>query len=157
MKKCCIVGHRKIEESNELKAEIEKTIIELIEKGFTIFLFGSRSEFNYFCYEIVSDLKRVYPNIKRVFVRAEYPIISNDYKEYLLDSYEDTYYYSEDISAGKLSYVKRNYAMIDISDYCLFYYNDTYKLPNKTKSGTMLSYNYAVKKRKPLRNFYSSN
>ena len=29
-------------------------------------------------------------------------------------------------SAGKASYVERNYEMIDDSDFCVFYYNEAY-------------------------------
>lgn len=37
-------------------------------------------------------VKEEYPDIKRIYVRAEFPYINDDYKNYLLKSYEDTYY-----------------------------------------------------------------
>ncbi len=58
-KNCSFVGHRKIEITNELKQDL-KSIIEamITEYNVTNFLFGTRSEFNDLCLEIVTDLKK---------------------------------------------------------------------------------------------------
>lgn len=47
---CCFIGHRKIEETSELRAELYDIIEKLIayEKVDT-FLFGSKSRFNDLC------------------------------------------------------------------------------------------------------------
>lgn len=88
-----------------------------------VFLFGSKSQFDNLCYKIVSELREEHPNIKRVKVRAEYQYISEDYKNYLLKFYEDSYFSFQVDRDGKLSYIKRNQVMIDASDYCIFYYH----------------------------------
>ena len=36
-------------------------------------------------------LKIKHPEIKRIYVRAEFPVIGEDYRKYLLESYEETY------------------------------------------------------------------
>lgn len=152
MKYCCFVGHRKIEISEKLIKKVTALIESLIQnKAVSTFLFGSRSEFDDLCYKIVSKLKEKYPYIKRIFVRGEYEYINNQYKNYLLESYEDTFYPAKIHGAGRLSYVLRNQAMIDASDFCIFYYRKDYKLiSTTTKSGTMTAFNYAQKKKKQI-------
>ena len=155
---CCFFGHRKIKESDELKIRLSKTIEELIvNHSVKNFLFGSRSDFDELCYKVVTELKEKYPVIKRIYVRAEYPIIDEEYKEYLLKLYEDTYYPEKIKNSGKAVYIKRNFEMIDNSDFCVIYYNKEYSPPKRKnskkdlteyqpKSGTKTAYEYAVKK-----------
>lgn len=58
-KNCCFVGHRKIEVTNELKQNLRSIIESMItEYNVNNFLFGTRSEFNDLCLEIVTDLKK---------------------------------------------------------------------------------------------------
>lgn len=155
MKSCCIIGHREFEKSKKLELKIKKTIINLIEKEkVTTFLFGSNSRFNDFCYDIVSELKNVYVDIKRIFVRAEYPVITDEYFNYLKTLYEDSYFYSESFITNKFSHIKRNQTMIDNSDFCIFYFNCNYFPKTKTQSGTQLAYTYAIKKQKPIINLF---
>lgn len=145
---CCFFGHRKINETEELKANLIKIIEELIvEKQVDTFLFGSKSDFDSLCVELVTEMKEKYPHIKRVYVRAEYPYISEQYKNYLLKSCEDTYYPEKTINAGRAAYVERNYEMIDKSHYCIVYY-DEFNTPTTRKSGTKIALDYAVKKTK---------
>ena len=88
---CCFIGHREITETKELKTKLEIIIEKLIvENSVDTFLFGSKSRFNDLCLEIVSGLKEKYPDVKRIYVRAEYKYINDDYKNYLLKFYEDT-------------------------------------------------------------------
>ena len=84
-KNCCFIGHKNIKETEELKNNICKTSETLILKEkVDTFLFGSKSRFNDLCYEIVTEIKEKYPNIKRIYVRAEYPIVNDTYKAYML-------------------------------------------------------------------------
>ena len=119
---CCFLGHRKIKETDELKSKLYNEIETLITyKKVHTFLFGSKSQFDDLCYKIVTELKEKYQHIKRIYVRAEFPYIDDSYKNYLLESYEDTYYPSKMIDAGKAAYVERNYEMINNSRYCICY------------------------------------
>ena len=122
----CFIGHRTVIKSDELIGSLEQTIIDLIQKGDKTFFFGSKSQFNDLCWEIVTNLKTAYPFIKRVYVRSIYKNIDRTYEQYLLNFYEETYYPDKLENVGKYAYVERNYEMIDNSTYCVFYYNKNY-------------------------------
>ena len=146
----CFFGHRTINETEELKSKLVEIIEKLIvEKEVDTFLFGSKSRFNSLCQETVTDIKEKYPHIKRIFVRAEYPDINEQYTNYLLKSYEDTYYPEHIISSGRAAYVERNYEMIDKSHFCIVYY-DEQGAPTTRKSGTKIALDYAIKKCKNI-------
>lgn len=147
---CCFLGHREINITDELKENLRVVIEHLItEESIDIFLFGSKSRFDSLCQETVTELKEKYPHIKRVYVRAENPYIDESYEAYLLESYEDTYFPKSVLGAGKASYVKRNYEMIDKSCYCIIYY-DEQGAPTTRKSGTKIALDYAIKKGKQI-------
>lgn len=90
--KACFIGHRTIEETEELTSLLKNTVITLIKKGVTSFLFGSMSAFDDFSWKVVTDLKKEYPFIKRVYVRSSYQYIHESYEKYLLELYEETYF-----------------------------------------------------------------
>ena len=172
-KVCCFIGHRKIEKSIELKQRVEEIVNDLIEnKGVSIFLFGSRSEFDDLCHAIVTELQKYNPQIKRIMYtcRSEYACMKEDKEEKERIAREvtkrDIKYKDYDGSmmsdrlwlAGKASYVERNQDMINASDYCVFYYNENYQPPKRRqskrdvseyqpKSGTKLAFEYACQKK----------
>ncbi len=145
---CCFIGHRTINETEDLKLKLTETIEKLItEENVHTFLFGSGSQFNDLCLRLVTQIKEKHPQVKRIYVRAEFPYISDRYKSYLLRSYDDTYYPKEIIGAGKAAYVERNCIMIDSCRFCVLYYNES-NAPANRKSGTKIALDYAVKKGK---------
>ena len=131
---------------------LKETIYTLISDGVDTFLFGSMSEFDNLSWSIVTQIKETHPFVKRVYVRSSSQYIEKSYEQYLLQFYEETYFPSGVGKAGKLAYVKRNYEMIDNSDYCIFYYSDNYQSSLIRNSGTKLAYDYAVKKKKVIIN-----
>ena len=161
---CCFFGHRKINLTEDLKSKLRVTMEKLIvDEKVDMFLFGSRSDFDDLCYEIVTELKEKHPHIKRVYVRAEYPFIDESFRNYILESYEDTYYPERMENAGRASYVERNQEMINQSDVCVVYYDENYAPPRRRnsrrdladyqpKSGTKIAYDYAVRKGKTIIN-----
>lgn len=164
---CCFIGHRRIAKTAKLTNDLRRIIEDFIlNKSVNTFFFGSRSEFDKLCYEIVSDLKLSYPTIRRIYVRAEYPLIDNDYKSYLLKYYEETYFPQKIEKAEKAVYIERNYEMIDRCAYCIIYYDENY-LPSitgstkrrsagkKLQSGTQLAYNYARQKKLYVHNVFN--
>ena len=149
---CCFFGHRTINETEKLKERLCEIIEKLIvDEKVDTFLFGSKSLFNSLCFELVTEMKEKYPHIKRVYVRAEYPYISEHYKEYLLESYEDTYYPEKILGSGRAAYVERSYEMITKSHFCIVYYNEHHS-PTTRKSGTKIDLKYAVKQGKQIIN-----
>lgn len=165
--KVCFIGHRKIENEKKLTEKIYEVVHDLIQKGADTFLFGSRSEFDAVCRKVVTQLRKSYPFMKRIYVRAEYPDIDLSYRIYILKFFEDTYFPDTLLRAGRSVYIKRNQAMIDDSDVCIFYYNGEYSPPparqkrqtlicdEKRKSGTAMAYTYAKKKKKRIINLYT--
>ena len=161
----CFIGHRKVQKTEELVSLLKATVIELIEKGVKTFLFGSKSEFDELAWEVVTELKVKYPFIKRVYVRAAFQHVNEFYVKYLLKLYEETYFPPKIENAGKFSYVERNFEMIDNSAYCVFYYDESYVpkeetkkrdilRPTRSKSGTRVAYNYAIKNNKKIINVF---
>ena len=171
---CCFIGHREIE--NEIEIErILRILIEdlIVNNGVDTFLFGSRSDFNYLCLSIVTELKKKYPHIKRVgyscrsecyYLESEREKWEKYYsekqnKEVHLYCVDEEYDHKTKYTAGKASYVERNKAMIDDSDLCVVYYKEDY-LPEKRKyskrhltyyqpkSGTRLAFEYIKQRRK---------
>lgn len=97
-------------------------ICYLLEQGVATFLFGDHSEFNTLCYEVVSELREVYPKIRRIHYRTDYPDADAYTMQFLLDGYEDSICPDGVAAAGKAAYVERNQAMIQASDFCVFYF-----------------------------------
>ncbi len=151
---CCFIGHRKIEDSLELRTKLRELIeAAIVTYNIDTFLFGSKSEFDSLCHTLTTELEEKYPHIKRVYVRAEYPHIDDSYKAYLLQFYEETYFPKRIISAGKAAYIKRNREMIDNSSLCIVYYNEA----ENPKSGTRFAIEYAAKKNKTVINLTASS
>ncbi len=147
---CCFFGHRTIRETGELKERLYQIVENLIiQHRVDTFLFGSKSRFNDLCREVVTEMKQTYPHIKRVYVRAEFPIVHDDYKSYLLTFYEDTYYPTHIHKAGKAVYIERNYEMIRNSRFCVVYYDETVA-PTTRVSGTKIALDYAIKQKKEI-------
>ena len=150
---CCFIGHREINVTDELKEKLRVVIERLIvDENIDSFLFGSKSQFDDLCYDIVTEIKKKYSHIKRIFVMAEYPYIDESYKAHLLECYEDTYFPKAVLGAGKASYVKRNCEMIENSCFCIVYYKEDYT-PKGRKSGTKIALAYAEKKKKSIIKF----
>ena len=165
-KTCCFFGHRKIDETDKLKTNLYEIIENLIvnEKVDT-FLFGSKSDFDTLCLKITTELKQKYSHIRRVYVRAEYRYIDDEYKNYLLKNYDYTYYPESIKNSGRAAYVERNREMIINSRFCVVYYDEKYFPPRRKnsrrdlgdyqpKSGTAIAYEYAVRKKKKVINVF---
>ena len=143
---CCFFGHRTINETDELRTKITEAVEKLITgENVDTFLFGSKSAFDRLCLELVTELKEKYPHVKRIYVRAEFPYISDRYINYLLEYYDETYFPEKLIGAGRAAYVERNREMIDNSKYCIVYYDESHA-PATRKSGTKIALDYAIKK-----------
>lgn len=176
--KCCFIGHRNTSVSDVMLIDLKKTIEDLIvHHNVHSFLFGSRSNFDSLCYDIVTELKVKYPSIKRInyTCKSEACILESERKDwekkYLqitkkeihLQGFEEEVEHKNKYTSGRASYVTRNYAMIDDSTYCIFYYDKEY-LPEmrkyskrdigyyQPKSGTALAYIYAMQKKKIIIN-----
>lgn len=77
--------------------------------------------------------------------------------------YDGEYEHPTKYVSGKASYVERNQALINDSDFCVFYFDLTYRPPRRKtgdrsltdyqpKSGTGIAYEYALQKKKTIIN-----
>ena len=177
-KVCSFFGHRKIEITEELKQKVKEVIEDLIvNHDVLIFLFGSRSEFDYLCHLVVTELKEKYPNIIRKCYtcrsetctleseRAHWEEIYSYFRKgkVILLGVEEEIEHKSKYTSGRASYVERNQAMINDSNYCIFYYDENYQPEMRKyskrsigyyqpKSGTALAYAYAKQKKKIIIN-----
>ena len=167
-KTCCFFGHRKIDETQELKNKLCEIIENLIvNENVDTFLFGSKSQFDDLCHKIVTELKEKYPHIRRVYVRSAFQHIPDWYEDSLLEYYEETYFPEKIENSGRASYVERNQEMINKSDFCVVYYDENYLPPRRRnsrrdlfdyqpKSGTAVAYDYATAKKKTVINTFKN-
>ena len=179
-KTCSFFGHRKIEWNEILEYRVTNLVKELIlEHNVTTFLFGSRSNFDYVCQEIVEKLKAKYGHIKMIsytcpsefcFLESEREkwedVLSfSEKRKVHLVCFDEEVEHKTKYTAGKSSYIQRNQAMINASDYCIFYYNKNYQPPMRShskrsvveyqpNSGTALAYKYAKQKNKIIYNLF---
>ena len=192
---CSFFGHRKIDITEELKQKVKEVIEDLIvNHNVLIFLFGSRSDFDYLCHLVVTELKDKYPNIIRkcYTCRSETCTLESE-RAYWEEIYshlkkekvtllgvEEEVEHKTKYTSGRTSYVERNQAMINDSDYCVFYYDENYQPEMRKyskrsigyyqpemrkyskrsigyyqpKSGTALAYAYAKQKKKQIINIF---
>ncbi len=155
----CFIGHRKINDTSELRKRLQEILQELLNNGTKNFIFGDHSEFNDLSYELVTELKEKHPEIKRINFRLTYEDADDYTMQFLIKGYEESIFPKSVSKAGKAGYIKRNMAMIDESDVCIFYYDENYHPLNRSgcsrKSGTELSFKYALKKKKIILNIFT--
>lgn len=157
-RKCCFIGHRTVKNIEETIDRLYKQVQRLIEENnVRIFLFGSRSEFNDICHSVVTDIKSKYRDIRRIMYccRSESACMESERastnaffsrmfdKRIELLGFEEERRYPSYLTAGRASYVERNKAMINDSNYCIFYYCDEYAPSGGGNSGTRIAYRYA--------------
>ena len=176
----CFLGHRKITNAEQIKTRLIEIVSNLISNGVDTFLFGSRSDFDILCWEVVTDLQEQFPHLKRISYNAhhETAFTSKEERESCekffsqmakcevhYADYEESVSSKKSINANKNAYIMRNQEMIDASDVCVFYFNKDYlppkrKAPNKflpdyqPKSGTAIAFAYAMQKKKHIINIY---
>ena len=161
----CFIGHRKINDTPELRERLKQELINLLANGTVNFLFGDHSMFNELCYETVTELKKEYPQIKRVHFRKDYEEADEYTLSFLRSGYEESVCPKGVGRSGRAAYVERNMAMIRESDICVFYYDESVSpqgrkqsrrnlTESKPKSGTAIAYGYAKKKEKVILNLF---
>lgn len=178
----CFIGHRNIENAEEIKSRLKDVVTSLLSNGANTFLFGSRSDFDYICWSVVSELQKQFPDIKRIKYNIPHEVAFTSKEE--RERYENIYFQiahkeahftdyemsvdsEKSLNANKTTYIMRNQEMIDNSDICVFYYNKNYLPPKRKmykgdiinyqpKSGTAIAYDYAKRKKKRLINMYES-
>lgn len=142
MNSCSFFGHKDVSVSQETKQILTLKIENLIKsKGCHIFYFGELGDFDDICYKIVSELKIIYPKIERVYVATDEKALRN-HKNKCQKSYERQIVFPLSFNWWYKIIYYRNIAIIDNSDYIIFY------VTNTVNSGAYKALKYAKKLKK---------
>lgn len=166
MKVCSFFGHRDTPQTDELKQKVRETVERLIvEEEVDTFLFGSRSKFDELCHMVVTELKEKYPHIQRIayLCKHESGCLAGEGKkeqcrikeltgrDVYVREFEDIKRSSRVNSAGRASYVERNYWMADESEWVVVYCEENF-LQRISDGGTSLVVKYIMRKKKRIIN-----
>lgn len=161
----CVIGHRKVRNMEQTKEDFLEQI-KIIKNHCNRLdcLFGSKSEFNNLCYDVINNLKKELMNIRSVFYRCKHetawlyghndidrnfiPFISD---ESVFHKYDEIILSEHLLETTKNTYIQRNFNMIDGSDICIFYFDE---MSAKFNSGTRIAYDYARRKQKVIINLF---
>lgn len=124
-KVCSVFGHRDIcDDKKNLTFQIKKELLNMIlNENTRYFLFGGFGEFDDLCYEIVSQLKKSYPYINRIYCVENERLLRKDKQPNWLkhQDYEDIIYLEPEFKYWYKQIYFRNIEMMKISDYVLLY------------------------------------
>ena len=148
---CSFFGHSSIEITDKLKVQLQEKLTQLIvNENIDCFFFGGFGMFDDLCYKIVSELKKGYPNISRVFCTADLRWLRPSKRPKWLneEEYEEITYLDLKFDYWYTRIYYRNCEMIDQSDYVIFYVKD------EENSGAFKAMQHAIKKKKQFINIY---
>ena len=139
---CSFFGHREIENSQILYAATAVAVMQAVRAGCRVFYFDGDSAFDELCYQIVTKLKCNRPDlsIKRVFCVSRADCLHKKPSNSQHENYEEILFLSPPLSPKNKSIYSRNCAMIDESDFVIFY------AKHRLGSGAYKTYQYALKK-----------
>lgn len=145
---CCVFGHREIDIPCELKVCLKNTFIDLItNKSVSIFYFGGFGQFDKLCWQIITELQKDFPHIKRIYVCENEIYVNRPRKRpkrLKSEDYEEIIYFTLDFDYWYTRIYYRNLAIIQHSDYNIFY------IRNKEGSGAYKTYQYAKQHNKNI-------
>ena len=143
MKICSFFGHREIEPTEDLYATAAAEILRAVDFGCRIFYFGGYGEFDELCYKIVTKIKKEKPalNIKRIYCVAQEKYLRKKVRYFNREDYDDVIYLEPSFDGWYKSIYFRNCAMIDASDFIIFYSEE------RENSGAYKAYKYAKRKK----------
>ena len=149
---CSFFGHRHIELTQDLYAITVAEIMKSVNFGCRVFYFGGFGKFDSLCYEIVTKLQKEQPflNLKRIYCVTQERYLRKNSPHFQRNHYDEVIYLIPAFEGWYKSIYYRNCAMIDHSDYIIFY------AENRENSGAYKTYRYAKKvKGKTIVNLYT--
>ena len=140
---CSFFGHREINLTDELYAETANAIEQALDFGCRVFYFGGYGEFDALCYQILTKFKKERPNLSlhRVYCVAQERYLRKKVRYFNPEDYDEIKYLMPAFEGWYRSIYFRNCAMIDDSDFLLFY------AEKRENSGAYKAYKYAARKK----------
>lgn len=141
-KTCCFTGHREIpgQDQKKIAENLEKTVTELIDKGYLYFGAGGAYGFDALAAQTVLKLKKRYPNIKLILVlpcrtqTRRWDARDVEEHERIKAQADKVVYTSQEYTRD--CFHKRNRHLVDHSSVCVCYLT-------KTTGGTDYTVSYA--------------
>ena len=142
---CTFFGHREITLTEELYQSVVVEVSKAIQKGCRIFYFGGYGAFDDLCYKIVTEIKRAQGlDLKRVYCVAQERYLRKKSRYFNREDYDEIKYLPPSVEGWYKSIYFRNCAMIDESDFVIFY------AEKRQDSGAYKAYKYAKKQKGKL-------
>ena len=140
---CSFFGHRDVEITNELYETTTAEILKSVDFGCRVFYFGGYGDFDALCYKIVTKIKEEKPefNIRRIYCVSQERYLRKKARYFDKEDYDEIIYLPPSFEGWYKSIYFRNCAMIDKSDFIIFY------AEQKENSGAYKAYKYAKKKK----------
>lgn len=138
---CSFFGHSVVTCNDELYATALAEIWKSVNSGCRVFYFGGYGRFDEICHEIVTSIRKENPrlNVERVYCVSQERYLIKNVRYFNRADYERTIYLEPKYSGWYKSIYYRNCAMIDSSDYLIFY------AENRENSGAYKALKYALK------------
>ena len=129
--------------TDRLYARTTAEIMRAAELGCRVFYFGGYGAFDALCYEIVTKTRDENPELKirRIYCVSQERYLRKSVRYFNREDYEEIIYLMPSFEGWYKSIYFRNCAMIDQSDFIIFY------AENKEDSGAYKAYKYAKRKR----------
>ena len=149
---CSFFGHRTIELTEKLKATTTAEILRSVDFGCRTFYFGGYGEFDALCYEIVSKLREEHPEweLRRIYCVSQERYLRKNVRYFKRENYDEVIYLAPAFEGWYKSIYYRNCAMIDRSDYLIFY------AEQREDSGAYKAYRYAQRRKKTAVNLWEA-
>jgi len=140
---CSFFGHRDVEITDKLYAITAAEISKSVDAGCRSFYFGGYGDFDDLCYRIVTKISTEQPelNIKRIYCVSQEKYLWKRVRYFKREDYDEVIYLTPSFDGWYKSIYFRNCAMIDESDFVIFYAED------RPDSGAYKAYKYAKKKK----------
>ena len=173
IRSCSLFGHNVIKDEIALKHSLHMAIENLVTRHDVYnYLFGTRSAFYNICHEVLLELKQKYPQIKMTIflcekenayyldeVDAQKELLNNLFrKEMNVLGFDHIIKVEKTKYARKVSYIVRNQAIVDATQFCLLYYREELSTKlcmgsnlmtlRQKESGTKIIMEYSKKKDK---------
>ena len=142
-KSCSFFGHRDVDVTDQLYTITVAQIMRSIEFGCRTFYFGGYGDFDYLCHEIVTKIREENPELKirRIYCVSQERYLRKKVRYCKREDYDEIIYLTPSFEGWYKSIYFRNCAMIDQSDFIIFY------AENRDNSGAYKAYKYAKRKK----------